>query len=203
MAQLIVIDNFYPKPKSLLKKINGMRFVEPDDVNGMRTESGYFPEGFLELLENRSGLKVSYLQMPQGTPYDNGAFYHAFAKGKHKEKPGVHWDSPINQMICIVYLTQGLPSEYGTSFYQHKETGLTAAPTSSDAKRLSMSVSQLKEAVYRDCWNKNRFIETDRVGYRFNRALIFPAKRLHAATNHFGENLSNGRIYQVFSFRRL
>jgi hypothetical protein len=37
-------------------------------------------------------------------------------------------------------------------------------------------------------------------GYRFNRAIIFPANRFHAATKHFGGDLRNGRIYQLFTF---
>ena len=44
MSSLIVIDNFYPSPKSILKKLSKMNFVEPEDADGWRTSEGYFPK---------------------------------------------------------------------------------------------------------------------------------------------------------------
>lgn len=178
-----------------------MNFVEPDDVDGWRTSEGYFPENITNLLESKTGFKISELDKPQGTPHDNGTFFHAFAKGKKKERPSVHWDLPLYHHVCIVYLTENIPAKYGTSFYRHKATGLECSPNSHDAKRLKSTTKNLKQWIDRECRDKRYFEETDRVGYRFNRAVIFPAKRLHAATNHFGSSLDNGRLYQIFTFK--
>jgi len=201
MSSLIVIDNFYPSPKSILKKVSQMDFVEPEDADGWRTSEGYFPDNITALLESKTGFNITELDRPQGTPHDNGTFFHAFAKGKKKETPGVHWDLPLNHHVCIVYLTENIPSRYGTSFYKHKATGLECAPIWRDAKRLNTTTDALRKWIDKECRNKKYFEETDRVGYLFNRAVIFPAKRLHAATNHFGSNINDGRIYQIFSFK--
>ncbi len=197
---IIVIDDFYPKPEIIKAKMHSFDFVRLKDVTGWRTSSGYLPKGFKQLLRAKLGFQVYDLEAPQGTPHDNGIFYHAFHKGKKKDVPGVHWDEPLNHHIGIVYLTEGLAEHYGTSFYRHKATGISKTPTRQDAKRVGLPLKELKQKILDDGYFKQRFVETDRVGYRYNRAVVFPANRLHAATAHFGDDLKNGRIYQVFSF---
>ena len=201
MPSLIVIDNFYPNPDSIVKKIESMEFVEPEDVEGWRTTSGYFPRNMENLLRQKSGLIISELDKPQGTPHDNGTFYHSLSAGNKKEKPAVHWDLPLNHHVCIVYLSKNIAANCGTSFYRHKSLGLECAPTQRDARKLGKTKEALIEKINLDCRNKKNFEEIDRVAYRFNRAVIFPAKRLHAATAHQGSDLKNGRIYQIFSFK--
>ena len=198
---VIVIDDFYPRPQAVRKKALGMEFVEPDDIVGWRTTEGYFPNNFISLLEKKSGLSIKSIQMPEGTPYDNGVYFLSHNAGDKKETPGVHWDLPASQMLCLVYLTEDVPIECGTSFYKHKKSGLENAPTQQDARRLKQSKESLVNNIERDGCIPNRFIEMDRIGYKFNRAIIFPCKRLHAATNHYGKNLKTGRLYQVFTFK--
>ena len=128
-------------------------------------------------------------------------FFYPFLLVRKKEVPGVHWDLPLNEMLCLVYLSEDIPISCGTSFYRHKRTGLENAPTLKDAKNLDCSKSDLEKIIQRDRRYANRFIETDRIGYKFNRAIIFPSKKLHAATKHFGSSIHDGRIFQVFSFK--
>jgi hypothetical protein len=64
--------------------------------------------------------------------------------------------------------------------WQHRKTGLTSKPTKRDARTPS------------------RWIEIDRVGNVFNRAVMFPGGFLHSASRHFGSG--DGRIYQSFRF---
>jgi len=198
---IIVIDDFYPRPQAIRKKALAMDFVEPDDIVGWRTVEGYFPNNFITLLEKKSGLNIKSIQMPQGTPHDNGVYFLSHNGGSKKEVPGVHWDLPTTDMLCLVYLTENIPIECGTSFYKHKKTGLENAPTLRDAKRLNQSKESLANKIESDGCITNCFIEIDRVGYKFNRAIIFPCKRLHAATNHYGKNIKLGRLYQVFTFK--
>ena len=198
---IFVIDNFYSNPRTLIKKAKSLKFSEPEDLVGWRTNKGLLPENIIDLIYSKSGLVVKSMQMPQGTPYDNGTIFLSLSSGAKKERPGIHWDLPLNEMLCLVYLSEGIPSECGTSFYQHRKTGLENAPTTKDAKRLKQSKSQLESIIQRDRYINKRFIETERIGYKFNRALIFPSRRLHAASQHFGKNIESGRIFQVFSFK--
>lgn len=198
---IFVIDNFYSNPKTLIKKARSLKFSEPEDLVGWRTNKGMLPENIIELIFVKSGLVVKSIQRPQGTPYDNGTVFMSFSSGTKKERPGIHWDLPLNEMLCLVYLSENIPLECGTSFYQHRKTGLESAPTAKDAKRLNQSKSELEVIIQRDRFINNRFIETERIGYKFNRAIIFPSRRLHAASKHFGKDIESGRIFQAFSFK--
>jgi len=200
MRSLIVIDNFYSNPKTIRNKVLDMTFVEPDNLVGWRTTEGYFPDNFIEQLESKTGLSVKQIQMPEGTPYDNGTYYLAFNAGSKKEKPWIHWDLPASHYVCLVYLTENVPLSAGTSFFKHKATGAEFGPTAKFAKKLGISKQALKDRLDRDGPYRNRFIETDRVGYRYNRAIIFPANRLHSASEHFGKDIETGRIFQAFTF---
>jgi len=63
-----------------------------------------------------------------------------------------------------------------------------------------MPVGQLARIVERDSRTKSRWIEIDRVGNVYNRAVMFPGGFYHSATRHFGSGLRDGRIYQSFHF---
>jgi hypothetical protein len=53
---------------------------------------------------------------------------------------------------------------------------------------------------------KNGFLDStefelvDVVGNVYNRLVLFDAKMIHAASNYFGNNLNNGRLFQIFFF---
>src|SRR5262249_7786864 len=121
-----------------------------------------------------------------------------FSRGKHKEIPGVHYDDPYDDITVLVYLTPDLPASFGTSMWRHRSTGLSAAPTRADARRLRTSVAQLKARLKRDATRRDRWIEIDRVGYKYNRMVAFPSGLLHSASRHYGSSLNEGRLYQTF-----
>ena len=106
--------------------------------------------------------------------------------------------SRIQDMVHLNGNRSNLPSNCGTSFWQHKATGLTSAPTASDARDLGINISKLRRRLERDAENRNRWIEIDRVGYRYNRMVAFTSGMFHSATRHFGSDLKSGRIFQTF-----
>ena len=129
---------------------------------------------------------------------ENGVFYQGFSQGKRKEIPGVHSDEPFNDITVLVYLTPGLPLDCGTSLWMHKLTGLTDPATQQDARRLKTKLSTLKELLVNDTKDRSKWVEIDRVGNKFNRMVAYPSGALHSATNHFGSDIKNGRLYQTF-----
>ena len=201
MRKLIIVDDFYPDPDVIRSKALSFNFDEPPEITGYRSVGGYYPRNIKKRLEGYTGAKVSQFPLPIGDLYDNGIFYLSFAKGSKKEKPGVHYDDPLHHMVCIVYLTEGIPAECGTSFYRHKRTGLISKPTVHDAKRLRRSLESIEDELHFDSNKRSKWEEIDRVGYGYNRAVIFPAKRLHAASKHFGGSIKGGRIYQLYTFK--
>ena len=101
-------------------------------------------------------------------------------------------------ITIVVYLTPGLPFEYGTSLWMHKKTGLIDPATPKDARRLKMKFSQLRDLLEKESKMREKWVEIDRIGNRFNRMVAYPSGIFHSATKHFGSNMNNGRIYQTF-----
>lgn len=196
----LVFDDFYHDPHAIRQKAFDYSFVEPEDVTGYRSKQGYMPKGFKQQLQKLLGHKIKYLQRPLGTPHDNGTFFLSFAQGKIKEKPRPHYDDPLKDHVCLVYLSEDIPDDCGTSFFRHKRTGLEHFPKLKDLRELGINRKQAHEILERDSYYPNRWTETCRVGHKFNRAVIFPCSRLHAASKHYGGNMKNGRIYQIFTF---
>ena len=176
-----------------------MKYSEPENVTGWRTQVWQL-RGIRSLIERAFRVRIEYWDDSKAIEGGNGVFFTAFSKGQRAERVKVHFDEPPDWMSLLVYLTPNAPSDCGTSFWKHRETGLTAKPTRRDASRLGLSFEELKSLIERDGWKRKAWIEIDRVGNVYNRAVMFPAGRFHSATHHFGKNLNDGRLYQSFHF---
>jgi hypothetical protein len=193
---VIVRDNFYPDPDAVRRLAQSMKYQERSDVTGFMTDEAYFPRGIRRRLERILGVKINRWDDDPGD--SNGIFYGGFSSGKHKEIPSVHCDEPFDEITVLIYLTPGLPLEFGTSIWQHKRTGLIKAPTRADARRLGTTLTRLRGWLERDSTRRECWIEIDRVGYKYNRMVAYPNGLLHSASRHFGSDLAAGRLYQIF-----
>lgn len=197
---LQVRDGFYAKPDRVRRLALTMSYSQPDGVLGWRTEC-YQPRGIRELIEKKFGIKIGYWEQDvTAIEACNGVFFSAFSDGLHAERVGVHYDDPPSWAMLLIYLTPGASYTAGTSLWQHRKTGLLAKPTKRDAERLGFSVSQLEDLLERDSRQRRQWIEIDRIGNVYNRALMFPGGLFHSATEHFGSSRHNGRLYQAFHF---
>lgn len=195
-----VVENFYPRPERIRRRALEMSYSEPEGVTGWRTRA-YHPHKIKKLVEQKFRIRIAYWERDlEAIEACNGVFFSAFAHGGRAETAAVHSDEPPSWMMLLVYLTPGAPYECGTSLWQHRATGLIAEPTKKDAERLGATVGELKAKLLRDSQIRSRWIEIDRIGNVFNRAVMFPGGLLHSATKHFGSNRYNGRLYQSFHF---
>jgi hypothetical protein len=176
-----------------------MKYSEPPDVIGWRTHI-WQPKGIKSLIERAFRIQIDYWENESSIEAGNGVFFTAFSKGQRAEKVKVHFDEPADWMSLIVYLNPNAPSDSGTSFWQHRETGLIGKPTKRDALRLGLRAKELETMLDRDGWKRQHWIELDRIGNVYNRGVMFHAGLFHSATHHFGNNLNNGRLYQSFHF---
>src|SRR5258708_4539159 len=103
-------------------------------------------------------------------------------------------------MMLLVYLTPNAPKDAGTSFWEHRKTGLGNRPTKDDAGRLGIPLKDLKLILENESQIRSRWREIDRVSNFYNRAVMFPSGLFHSASRHFGSNFLNGRLYQSFHF---
>jgi hypothetical protein len=193
---LLVRDDFYSDPDEVRRLAQSMKYEETGDVTGFMTSEVYHPPGVRRRLERMLGIKIT--RWDDDPEEGNGIFYQAFSRGEQKETPGVHYDEPCDDITVLIYLTPGLPADCGTSLWQHRATGLVNAPTQRDARRLKMTLTALRERLEIDSERRQRWIEIDRAGYRFNRMVAYSSGMLHSASRHYGSSLRDGRIYQTY-----
>jgi uncharacterized protein DUF6445 len=193
---LLVRDDFYSDPEDVRRIAQSMKFEETGDITGFMTSEVYHPAGVRQRLERVLGVRIT--RWDQDPDEGNGIFYQAFSRGSQKETPGVHSDEPYEDITVLIYLTPGLPIDCGTSLWQHRATGLVNAPTQRDARRLKTTLTKLRDRLEVDSENRQKWIEIDRAGYRFNRMVAYASGMLHSASRHYGSNLRDGRIYQTF-----
>lgn len=193
---LLVKDNFYAEPAKVIAAARHAHFHEPENVTGFRSTTVYHEPGIKQKLEKILGIRIN--RWDTDPELENGVFYHGFSRGSKKEVPGVHADYPANDITVLIYLTPDLPVDCGTSLWKHKRTGVTDAVSSADARRLGMTLSDLRDELETDAKKRSKWIEIDRVGHLFNRMVAYPSGVFHSATNHFGDSMKNGRIYQTY-----
>ena len=195
-----VADGFYPDPHAVRRRALSMTYTEPEHLVGWRTRA-YQPKGIRERIESLFGVRILQWEDDlERIGLCNGVFFTSYAKGARGERVGIHYDDPLQWVMFLIYLTPGAPFDAGTSLWQHRRTGLTRPPTPSDARRLGSTVEKLQAALERDARIRSRWVEIDRVGNVFNRAVMFPGGFYHSASRHFGSGFGDGRIYQSFHF---
>ena len=189
-------DNFYEDPEKVYREAKTATYYEPKNYTGFRSKSVYHEPGVKSKLENILGIKIT--RWDTNPNDENGVFYQGLSWGKKKEIPGVHSDTPYNDITVVIYLTPGLPFDCGTSLWMHRQTKLCDPPNVKTARQFNMSIDDLREKFEAESKNRKKWKEIDRVGYRYNRMVAYPSGVLHSATNHFGGTLTDGRLYQTF-----
>jgi Family of unknown function (DUF6445) len=193
---LLVKDNFYQKPDEVYRAARNATYYEPEHVTGLRSTTTYHERGVKSKLEKILGIKIT--RWDTDPIEENGVFYQGLSYGTAKEVPGVHSDEPYNDITIVIYLTPDLPVDCGTSLWMHKKTGLCDPPMPGDARRHKMKLQDMRAQFEAESKKREKWIETDRVGYRFNRMVAYPSGVLHSASKHSGGSLTNGRLYQTF-----
>lgn len=197
---MMVVDNFYPDPDMIRRQALSMTYTEPNHFTGWRTRA-YQPRGIKGRIEKTFRLRIPYWEEDlEAIESCNGVFFSSFSAGTQAERVGVHYDWPVEWVMFLIYLTPNAPYDAGTSPWQHRATSLIRKPTVKDARRLGKTLAEMETILKRDLHLRQRWIEIDRVGNVYNRAVMFPGGFLHCASRHFGSNLKTGRIYQSFHF---
>lgn len=193
---VLVKDDFYSHPIQVYKKAQEADYYEPEHSTGYRSKEVYHETGVKAKLENILGIKIT--RWDTDPLEENGVFYEGFSEGKKKEVPGVHSDEPYNDLTVVVYLTPNLPFDCGTSLWMHKSTGLCNPVMPADARRLKQPIGLLRQQLEKESKQRQKWMEIDRIGYRFNRMVAYPSGVFHSATRHYGDHSKNGRLYQTF-----
>ena len=176
----VVVDNFYKNPDKMREFALKQNFVEnPKYHKGKRAidSSFRFPELKIQF-ESILGKQITNWDMYEV----NGCFQYCIAE----DKAVYHCD--LQTYAGIIYLTPDAPPQAGTSFYRSKHTK-------------KMKLEEDDDIVFSTGnYDSTQFELVDTVGNLYNRLILFDAKMFHAAPVYFGNQLKNGRLFQLFFF---
>lgn len=189
--ELIVVENFYSNPDLVRQfALNQEFFEEKEFYKGKRTKESFVPEWIKPEFERLLGRKID--EFVGAT----GIFQYCTAQ----DALVYHYD--LQEYAAIVYLTPDAPPSTGTSLFKSKLTGLRAAATLEDEKKYGMTIEELDAKSFN---NHNHYDKTnmelvDTIGNVYNRLIIFNARAIHAASEYFGDDKENSRLFHLFFF---
>lgn len=185
LIETLIIDNFYPHVNDVREFALSQSFDVRGNYPGLRTQP-YIPR---YLKDN-----IQYCVQNIGTItnwYENEASTGCFQIATAKDRTWIHADHEGWAGVC--YLTPNAPHTSGTGLFRNKITGKRSR------KELNYSDEWLKSPDY-DGYDYTKWELTDILSNRYNRLVIYRADFFHASLDYFGNNLQNGRLFQVFFF---
>jgi hypothetical protein len=217
VTTLFTIDEFYENPVEVRKFALTAGYPKPHDgatYPGRNSEKSFYPEWMDDKISNIVGepVELSPGQM-------NGGFRISLSGDTYKQDIHTdmfHVDDPNDHNLYagVLYLSDpkdciGKNGELvsGTKLWRHKELGWERVPLTPEegAKFGFTSYSQIHDQVIEgDGVDRSKWYETADVKMAFNRMAIFRPWMFHSAgvNDGFGDNLLNGRLVQIFFWRR-
>ena len=187
---LAVVDDFYKDPDAIRELALGFEYFPSGNHKGKRTQVRMILDGTKEAIEEIMGRRIT------GWNYGyNGVFQYCTA-----EDPLVyHCDSQT--YAAVVFLTPDAPPETGTSFFRSRKNGVWRAPTPEDEARTGKDGNTLLYEMFEgNFYDKTRWDLVDKIGNRYNRLAIWDAQLVHAASEYFGKDINDGRLFHMFFF---
>ena len=178
----LVVDNFYSDPDSVRSFALEKTFnYHPDYHKGKRTDERYLFDGLKEQFEKLVGRKITKW-FEHGV---NGVFQYCIESDK------LVYHTDFQNYAGIIFLTPDSPPDSGTSLFRSKIT-----------KKMKVTESE-HNTVFDNgngYLNSELFETVDTIGNVYNRLLLFDSHNIHAASNYFGTDKNNGRLFQLFFF---
>jgi len=179
---LIVVDNFYSNPDEVRNYVLTQKFEIKGNYPGNRTRSFATNELKTKIQEYIFPFGGKIIDFPISKDVYNGSFQYTTSR----ERSWIHVDC-YNNWGGVLYLTPDAPLSSGTGFYKFKN-GSTVQETEHGSETSKYSQDMTK-------WQN-----VDKIGNVFNRLILFNSNRFHMSMDYFGDNLENGRLFQVFFF---
>jgi hypothetical protein len=181
LPSYIVIDNFYEDPVGVRERALKMNYPIKGNYPGARTLSTATDADRLKF-EQIVGRKITY--WPTQPDQYNGSYQYT----TKEHKSWIHRD-PTNFSV-VVYLTPDAPANGGTVLYRHR--------TIRSERVVEKSAEDVQ--LNSDGNDESKWEIMDRVGNKFNRAIIFQGGISHKSDTYFGDDIHNGRLFQTFFF---
>ena len=197
MPSIVVVDDFYTYPEDIREIALTLDYSPSNWHKGKRTKSKLILDGTKEKLEKILGKEIIGWTEKHGycgvfqycTPADPLVF---------------HYDHQSH--AAVVFLTPNAPVTSGTAFFRHKtQPWLTRAlevgkdDVASEEQRIALEKKYIG-SEHNDFLDSTKWEEIDRIGNKFNRLAIWDARLIHAASQYFGQNVYDSRLFHMFFF---
>ena len=179
---IIIIDNFYNDIDDVRIMALQQDYNVEGNYPGLRTKS-FANENIKLMFEKYIGKKI--INWPNEY---NGSYQYT----TEKMDSWVHRDQTV--WAGIIYLTPGAPLLSGTAFFKHKRTGIENLEEYNNSKK------DIQKELDNDSQNMNKWEMIDYVGNKYNRLVLFQGSRNHRSMKYFGNNITNGRLFQTWFF---
>ena len=180
-----VVDNFYQDPDSVRKFALAQEYQDNVDGEqgyiGRRTKHQYLFPGLKEEFERIMGRKI--------TRWEEHGMNGRFQTAQAGDPLVYHCD--LQSWAGMLYLTPNAPYQTGTTTYAIKGTNTR--------HNSQPEISQAFQPGSRN-FDRTPFETVDVFGNVYNRLVIFNAGYLHSASEYFGFNQQNSRLWQMFFF---
>lgn len=181
---MVVVENFYEDPDMVRELALNFEYSSQSSHRGY-SANAWTLDGTKEKFEEILQTKILDWHDPR---YRNGMFQYITGRD-----PIVHHVDE-NNYAGIIYLTPYAPFECGTSFYESKSEGRSWYNHNPDDRE------SYERAFNGNFYNRHKFNEIDRVGNVYNRLVLWDSFKIHAATQHFGTDLYDSRLFHIFFF---
>lgn len=187
---LIVVDNFYNDPDMIRDYvIKSIPFDYSEYHTGRRSLDRFILDGTKEKFEELLGRPILNWNHPA---YANGKFQYCTSYDH------VVYHIDTQNYAAMVYLTPDAPLQTGTASYRSKLTGATRFDNGETGELYQKTFKGVSNEL--NFYDKTSWEEVDRIANVYNRLVMFDSKRLHSATEYFGDALENARLFHLFFF---
>lgn len=179
-----IVDNFYADPLAIREFAQRQEYVQGGlgrGFIGRRTVKQFLFPGIKESFESIMQKKI--------TAWDEHGMNGRFQLNIGGEQLVYHCDS--QKYAAMIYLTPNAPPSCGTSTFMHKKSRVYH---NSDPRinEVFAGVKTTMDGTIHD--------RVDSFGNIFNRLVIFDAGCIHAASDYFGADMEDGRLWHMFFF---
>lgn len=180
---LLAIDDFYSDPDSVREFALGQTFASDlRYFKGQRSMQRFLFPGIKERFETLLNTKITNWES-HGV---NGIFQFCTAED------ALVYHSDHQRYAGAVYLTPNAPPQCGTSFWRSRNLP--------EVRRTVPDDTNYSTVFPTGHLDRTQFELVDTIGNVYNRLVIWDARLLHSASEYFGNNLNNSRLFHLFFF---
>ena len=204
-SDIYVIDDFYMYPNLIRTHFIRKKF----SIHNSIYDTKYFNpklnncKFLINFFEKLCTTKINLKNWSHHCNNNSNGYLQYITKGG---QPCIHTDDNTNYG-GVVYLGDNDHYKNGTSFYQHKNTGLKEILSDEQYDKLSKDQQKIFMSYHNnDLWKQGEKPQFDKwnkyytCDNKFNRIVIFNSKRFHCAEPGYGNHKYDSRFFQTFFF---